>query len=207
MNVEPNTPTTVRRAWSVEAFARFWANHDPSVVPMALTDDVVGFWSGRPEQVRGKDAYTACIAALVNGLPGVYVTPVERAADGELTFILGDARHRHAWPVRVQRHRPGQDSRGSGRRTPDRLRYSRLRGTGRHGTPLDLPRITVTASALAPPCSRPATTRLRDADPRGSGDRERRLSSTGPNRHGDRRGGPAHATILSIGSLRHDRRG
>jgi hypothetical protein len=82
-----STPTAERRAWSVERFERFWSNPDPALVPRALTDDVVGYWAGRDEPVRGKEAYTACIAALVDGLPGMYVTAAEHASNGEFTFI------------------------------------------------------------------------------------------------------------------------
>lgn len=59
-----HTSTTPRNAWSVEGFERFWADHDPAVVSGSLTDDIVGYWAGREKPVRGKEAYTACIAAL-----------------------------------------------------------------------------------------------------------------------------------------------
>jgi hypothetical protein len=83
---EQSTPTR-SRAWSVEAFERFWANPDPARAKVALTDDVVGYWAGRPEPVHGKEAYTSCIAALVEALPGLYVTVAEHASSGEFTFI------------------------------------------------------------------------------------------------------------------------
>ncbi len=87
MTEEQGTPAAGRRAWSVETFERFWSNPDPAVVPGALTDDVVGYWSGREEPVRGKRAYTACIAALVEGLPGMHIAVAEHASNGEFTFI------------------------------------------------------------------------------------------------------------------------
>lgn len=84
---QQDTPAAGRRTWSVEAFERFWSNPDPALVPRVLTDDVVGYWAGRDAPVRGKKAYTACIAALVEGLPGMYVTVAEHASNGEFTFI------------------------------------------------------------------------------------------------------------------------
>jgi SnoaL-like domain len=87
MTEEQGTQPPGRRAWSVETFKRFWSDPDPAVVPRALTDDVVGYWSGREEPVRGKEAYTACIAALVEGLPGMTITVAEHASNGEFTFI------------------------------------------------------------------------------------------------------------------------
>jgi hypothetical protein len=68
-------------------FERFWANPDPALVPAVLTDDVVGYWAGRDDPVRGREAYTACIEALVEELPDVRVTVAEHASSGELTFI------------------------------------------------------------------------------------------------------------------------
>ena len=84
---QDDTPTAGRRGWSVETFERFWSEPDPALVPRALTDDVVGHWAGRDEPVRGKEAYTACIAALVEALPGMYITVAEHASNGEFTFI------------------------------------------------------------------------------------------------------------------------
>jgi SnoaL-like polyketide cyclase len=85
--LDQSTPTAERPGWSVKMFERFWANPDPKLVPAALTDDIVGYWAGRDEPVRGKAAYTACIAALVDALPGLYITVAEHASSGEFTFI------------------------------------------------------------------------------------------------------------------------
>lgn len=80
-------PSTTRRAWSVEAFERFWAKPDPALAMGVLAEDIVGHWAGRDEPVYGKEDYTACIAALVDGLPGVYLTVAEHATNGEFSFI------------------------------------------------------------------------------------------------------------------------
>jgi hypothetical protein len=84
---EHSTPTATRRSWSVEMFERFWANPDPALVPTVLTDDVVGYWAGRDGAVRGKEAYTACVAALVEALPDVCITVAEHASSGQFTFV------------------------------------------------------------------------------------------------------------------------
>lgn len=49
MTEEQGTPAAGHGAWSVETVERFWSDPDPAVVPRALTDDVVGYWSGREE--------------------------------------------------------------------------------------------------------------------------------------------------------------
>jgi hypothetical protein len=87
MDEQEKVPIRRRRAWSVESFERFWAKPDPELATGVLSDDVVGYWAGRDTPVYGKEDYTACIAALVDGLPGVYLTVAEHAADGEFTFI------------------------------------------------------------------------------------------------------------------------
>ena len=84
-----HTPTGTRRTprWSVEAFAAFWANPDPSLVPPLLTDDIVGYWPGSPEPVRGKDAYTEQIAAILRAVPDFKVAVAEHAETGEFTYV------------------------------------------------------------------------------------------------------------------------
>jgi hypothetical protein len=74
-------------AWSVESFQAFWSNPKPELVPPVLTDNVVGHWAGRDEPVRGREDYTACIAALLTALPDVRLDVAEHARDGDYTFV------------------------------------------------------------------------------------------------------------------------
>jgi SnoaL-like polyketide cyclase len=87
MTPEDIAATIETPTWSVEMFAQFWANPDPALVPVVLTDDVVGYWAGRDEPVRGKDDYTACIAAVVEALPDMAMEVLDHARDGDLTFV------------------------------------------------------------------------------------------------------------------------
>jgi ketosteroid isomerase-like protein len=82
-----STTTARRTGWSVDRFARFWSNPDPALVPVALTEDVVGYWPGRDDPVQGRDDYTRCIADLVHSLPGMYLTVAEHAESGDFVFI------------------------------------------------------------------------------------------------------------------------
>jgi hypothetical protein len=94
-----NSSTAQSRAWSVESFARFWDNPAPKValVPMALTEDIVGYWAGRDEPVHGPEAYTGCIEALTRALPDVRVEVAEHASSDDMVFIRwimsGTGRH------------------------------------------------------------------------------------------------------------------
>lgn len=83
----PEAITKPRRQWSVKSFEVFWSSPDPSRVPAALTEDIVGHWAGREEPVRGRADYTRCIAALVDALPDVRLSVAEHAQSGEFTFI------------------------------------------------------------------------------------------------------------------------
>src|SRR5687768_14274005 len=84
---DSSSPTIATPAWSVEMFAAFWANPDPALVPAVLTEDVVGHWPGRSEPARGREEYTACIAAAVEALPGMSMEVLEHAVSGDLTFV------------------------------------------------------------------------------------------------------------------------
>jgi hypothetical protein len=75
------------KGWSVHTFAAFWADPDPSLVPRALTEDIVGYWTGREEPIRGREDYTRCIAQLVDALPDVRIEVAESARNDECTFI------------------------------------------------------------------------------------------------------------------------
>lgn len=87
--VEQRTPSAGRAVWSVERFERFWSDPRPllALVPAGLTDDIVAYFAGREEPVRGKQPYTDCIVALVEALPGIYITVGEHASSGEFTFV------------------------------------------------------------------------------------------------------------------------
>lgn len=73
--------------WSVETFAAFWDNPDPSLVRHAVTDDVVGDWPGDPEPVRGAQAYADRIAQVLERVPDLRLEVAEHAANGEFVFV------------------------------------------------------------------------------------------------------------------------
>jgi hypothetical protein len=84
---EQSSAAVEQQGWSVDTFEAFWSNPDPSLVPPALTDDVVGHWPGRDEPVRGRDDYTRCIAQIVAALPGMYLEVAESAQNGDFVFV------------------------------------------------------------------------------------------------------------------------
>src|SRR6202012_5109696 len=86
------TATTTPR-FSSELFAAFWAAPDMSRGMDILAEDIVGYWPGDTEPVRGFDAYTQKIADLLAVAPDLRLELVDRATaagavDGEELFFL-----------------------------------------------------------------------------------------------------------------------
>jgi len=87
MTDAPGSTLETRPHWSVRSFEAFWNRPVPGLVPAVLTEDVVGHWAGRTEPVQGREAYTHCIAALLDALPDVRLSVAEHAQSGEFVFV------------------------------------------------------------------------------------------------------------------------
>jgi hypothetical protein len=79
--------------FSAEMFAAFWAAPDLSRGMDILADDIVGYWPGDPEPVRGLEAYTGKIAELLAAAPDLRLELVDSAtvpgaAEGEQLVFL-----------------------------------------------------------------------------------------------------------------------
>ena len=89
-DVQTASPVT---PFSAEMFAAFWAAPDLSREINILADDIVGYWPGNPEPVRGLKAYTAKIAELLAAAPDLRLEVVDSAtvpgaAEGEELVFL-----------------------------------------------------------------------------------------------------------------------
>lgn len=73
--------------WTVEAFERFWANPDPSLVASVLTTDVRGYWPWNNTPVQGVGAYVDAIAKIIEYVPGLRLTVSHHATNGNCTFV------------------------------------------------------------------------------------------------------------------------
>jgi hypothetical protein len=73
------TDTQTQPKFSSEVWAAFWAAPDMSRVGDVLAEDIVGYWQGDPEPVRGRDAYVGKIAELVNTVPDLVLDLVDSA--------------------------------------------------------------------------------------------------------------------------------
>ncbi|GLE52170.1 nuclear transport factor 2 family protein [Mycobacterium montefiorense] len=65
--------------FSAELFAAFWAAPALSRGLDILSDDVIGYWPGDPEPVRGIDAYAAKIAEILYAAPDLQLEVVDSA--------------------------------------------------------------------------------------------------------------------------------
>lgn len=73
--------------WSVDRFAAFWSAPDAADVPALVTADVIGWWPGADEPVRGVEAYTQALRDLVALLPDIRLCVAEHAQNGEHVFV------------------------------------------------------------------------------------------------------------------------
>lgn len=79
--------------FSAEVWAAYWAAPTMSRGFDVLADDIVGYWPGDPEPVRGIDAYTAKIAEILDAAPDLRLELVDSAtvpgaAEGEELVFL-----------------------------------------------------------------------------------------------------------------------
>jgi ketosteroid isomerase-like protein len=76
-----------REGFTAETFAGFWAKPDLSTPSNDLADDVVGYWPGTDEPVRGRDEYVGALAELLKRVPDLTLSVQESADNGEYLFI------------------------------------------------------------------------------------------------------------------------
>lgn len=87
--------TDIRTAprFSAEMWAAFWAAPEMSSSADILADDIVGYWPGETEPVRGLAEYQTKIAELLAAYPDLRLELIDSAtvagkADGEELFYL-----------------------------------------------------------------------------------------------------------------------
>jgi ketosteroid isomerase-like protein len=85
--------TEEREGFTAETFAAFWAKPDLSDPSGAenLAEDVVGYWPGEEEPVRGRDEYLGALVELLNRVPDLTLSVAESADNGENLFIRWEA--------------------------------------------------------------------------------------------------------------------
>jgi hypothetical protein len=87
MTEQTATITEEREGFTVDTFARFWAEPDLSTPSEDLANDVIGYWPGTDEPVRGRDEYVGALKELLARVPDLTLQVVESADNGEYLFI------------------------------------------------------------------------------------------------------------------------
>ena len=65
--------------FSAEFWAAFWAAPNATQADDVLADDIVGYWQGDPQPVRGKQPYLGKIAELLSAAPDLALELVDSA--------------------------------------------------------------------------------------------------------------------------------
>jgi hypothetical protein len=73
--------------FTAETFQEFWAKPDLSVPSDNLDEDVIGYWPGTDEPVRGRDEYVGALRELLARVPDLTLQVIESADNGEYLFI------------------------------------------------------------------------------------------------------------------------
>jgi ketosteroid isomerase-like protein len=83
------TETATTLEFTAETFAAFWAKPDLSDPSGAasLAEDIVGYWPGEQEPVRGREAYVGALRELLERVPDLTLSVAESADNGENLFI------------------------------------------------------------------------------------------------------------------------
>jgi hypothetical protein len=87
------TDIQTTHTFSAQMWADFWAAPELSAGQDILADDIVGYWPGQHEPVRGLDGYTRKIADLLTAYPDLRLELIDSAtvpgesANEELVFL------------------------------------------------------------------------------------------------------------------------
>jgi ketosteroid isomerase-like protein len=87
MTDQSRTIDREREGFTAETFARFWAKPDLSTPSDQLDDEIVGYWPGTDEPVRGRDEYVGALSELLARVPDLTLSVAESADNGEHLFI------------------------------------------------------------------------------------------------------------------------
>ncbi len=130
--------TVEREGFTAETFAEFWGKPDLSTPSDAIHDDVVGYWPGRDEPVRGRDEYVGALQELLRRVPDLTLSVRESADNGEYIFVRWVAHATNAKGERIEH--PGVDriKVENGQVVENRIFFDRAQFERKLGASLDL---------------------------------------------------------------------
>jgi ketosteroid isomerase-like protein len=125
-------------AYTAESFREFWAKPDLSSPSEDIHDDVVGYWPGTDEPVRGRDEYLGKLRELLERVPDLTLMPQESADDGEHIFIRWVAHATSADGERIEQEGVDRIKVQDGKVVENRIFFDRGQFERKLGKPLDL---------------------------------------------------------------------
>ena len=84
MTEQTATIENEREGFTAEVFAEFWAKPDLSTPSDDLHDEVIGYWPGTDEPVRGRDEYVGALHELLARVPDLTL----RVVGEEITVLV-----------------------------------------------------------------------------------------------------------------------
>jgi ketosteroid isomerase-like protein len=134
------TITTEREGFTAETFAAFWAKPDLTDPAGAanLAEDVVGYWPGQDEPVRGREAYLAALRELLARVPDLTLSVAESADDGENLFIRWVAHAAGAGGKQIEQSGVDRIKVRDGKVVENRIFFDRAQFERKLGKSLDL---------------------------------------------------------------------
>lgn len=127
-----------REGFTAETFARFWAKPDLSTPSDDLHDDIVGYWPGADEPVRGRDQYVGALRELLARVPDLTLSVQESADNGEYIFIRWVAHATNAEGERIEQTGVDRIRVVDGKVVENRIFFDRSQFERQLGTSLDL---------------------------------------------------------------------
>jgi hypothetical protein len=131
---------TVTEGFTAETFAAFWAKPDLTDPAAAspIAEDVVGYWPGEEEPVRGREAYVAALRKLLARVPDLTLSIAESAHDGENLFIRWVAHATGAEGRRIEHSGVDRIKVVDGKVVENRIFFDRAQFERKLGKSLDL---------------------------------------------------------------------
>jgi SnoaL-like polyketide cyclase len=137
MTEQTTTVEKEREGFTADTFATFWAEPDLTAPSDVLHDDVIGYWPGSDEPVRGRDEYLGALEELLARVPDLTLQVMESADNGEYLFIRWVA---HATGASGRIEHPGVDRVKvvGGKVVENRIFFDRAQFERKLGVSLDL---------------------------------------------------------------------
>jgi ketosteroid isomerase-like protein len=138
MTEQTSTLETDRQGFTADTFAAFWAKPDLSTPSDQLRDDVVGYWPGNDEPVRGRDEYVGALQELLRRVPELTLSVQESADNGEHIFIRWVAHATNVEGERIEHTGVDRIKVENGKVVENRIFFDRAQFERKLGRSLDL---------------------------------------------------------------------